>query len=872
MTRRRTFLEGRPLGIEPPREVTGDVEISRPTVNEIRHPLVDWVGVELMENTVYLVTKVEWHADGNDGWNPDPRGHVRAEGRLYMSGDGWRAFRVLLASGEDPLNMFEGAWQLVWQAGFEFADPEFNDVMADLRVAMAGSFNLPVEHECWNDKGSAYEFGISAEVTELLRAKIDSFVAEPTASPYANKWFFFRKPNKTLRWIQDLQKLNAMTIRDAGSLPQADLLAESHAGRSIYSLIDLYSGYDQLPLDVKDRPYTAMHTPVEQLQMQVTPMGFTNIVAETQRRMFAVAGDMFPEKYESYIDDNPIKRARNKDETEVQPGVWKFVWDHLQDVNDLLQRFLVYNITASRPKSILAVPEVTILEFRCGSYGRKPDPTKTDKISQWRTPVCTTTDVRAFLGVVGFWRIFIKGFAKIAEPIHEMIRDGGTMEWTEDREAAVQTLKDIFTFDQVTLAAPCFNDEVGRPFIVETDRGPLAVGGVLIQRNEEGKERPIRFESRTLNSEERRYSQFKKEVLAILHCLKTFQAYLFGIRFILRIDPTNVAGALKNYKPIDPIVGRLIGFIWQFDYKIERIAGLRNKADRLSRVCITPEGVEDMEPIDAFLEYEGGTLTMDNEMMRSACTPGQLLNQTLERGTPAIVAELREGPVTTMRRKDEKDSCGATVRMKEELIAMVVEGGRDAVMYILDARDNLNGYVEAVTLKRKTGKGVANRIEDFYLRHPFIQRFIADNGTEFINQGVLGKLKMLCVSIKIIEPYHLEANAPVETGHRTVKNTIAKLAADDLGNWLRYLKQAVFLENMTPKKTTGCIPAELWYGRAIDFPVEALVPTWNRLEDDPQMSTEELIEARCQHVLRNEETLEDVVKQVMDSRMRDKAR
>ncbi|GBG72289.1 hypothetical protein CBR_g11217 [Chara braunii] len=676
-----------------------------------------------------------------------------------------------------------------------------------------------VQHKCWNDKGSAYEFGIAAEVTDLLRAEINSFVAEPTASPYTNKWFVFRKPNKTLRWIQDVQKLNAVTIGDTGSLPQTDLLAESHAGRSIYSLVDLYSGYDQLPLDARDRRYTAMHTPVGQLQMQVTPMGFTNAVAEAQRRMLAVTGDMFPEKCEPYIDDNHVKGARYKDETEVEPGVRKFVWDHLQDIKDLLQRFLLYNITVSGPKSILAVPEVI-------------------------------------------------------------------------------------------LAAPCFNDEVGRPFILETDGGPMAVGGVLIQKSEEVKERPIRFESRTLNSAERWYSQFKKEVLAILHCLKTFQAYLFGRRFILRIDPTNVVGALKNYKPIDSSVGRWIGFIWQFDNKVERIAGLRNRADGFSRVCITPEGTEDAEPIDAFLDYEGGTLVVDNEMADSTLTTGQLLIQTLEKGMPAVVAELREGPVTTVRRKEENDSWGAEVGAREELMAMYVEGGRDVVMtlaetwaqkecrylvnqtreekdtdqkeheffliqmyegvfretglllvgnkqptavtskareeaekyvlrndhlfkkekgmmprcvicgrsrqlnviqamhdglagghrsskgtlakivplyfwpgmagmvamycqtcliyqerssvrvyeplrptrvlgpghlvhldlavmpvstdgfrYIMDARDNLRGYVEAVTLKKKTGKAVVDWVEDFYLRHPFVRRFIADNGT-----------------------------------------------------------------------------------------------------------------------------------------------
>ncbi|GBG66591.1 hypothetical protein CBR_g64864 [Chara braunii] len=451
MARRMTFWEDGPRGILPPRISEGRVEISLPARNAVSNPVMDWVGVELVEDTVYLVVELEWRArEEFGGVNLNLPGRVHATGSLHLSEEGWRTVGIALASGDDPVRMFEGAWQITWREGFEFADPERDDVTAE-------------------------------------------------------------------------------------------------------------------------------------------------------------------------------------------------------DIKDLLRRFLVYNITASEPKSILAIPEVTILGFRCGAYGRKPDPEKTDKISQWPTPLRTTTEVRAFLGVVGFWRIFIKNFAKIAEPIRAMIREEGTIDWTEEREGAVQTLKGILTSEQVALSAPCFNDEVGRPFILETDGGPLAVGGVLIQRDEGGKERPIRFESRTLNSAERLYSQFKKEVLVILHCLKTFQAYLFGRRFILRIDPTNVAGALKKYRPIDPTVGRWVGFIWQFDYKIERIAGIRNKVDGLSRVCITPEGVEDAEPIDAFLEYEGGTLALDNERMSEGCTSGELLIQTLEKGAPAEGKKLR--PVEYMSKK-----------------------------------------------------------------------------------------------------------------------------------------------------------------------------------------------------------------------------
>ncbi|GBG91157.1 hypothetical protein CBR_g52038 [Chara braunii] len=216
------------------------------------------------------------------------------------------------------------------------------------------------------------------------------------------------------------------------------------------------------------------------------------------------------------------------------------------------------------------------------------------------------------------------------------------------------------------------------------------------------------------------------------------------------------------------------------------------------------------------------------------------------------------------KRRQEDEVLGVMAAEKESEVELGISWMRETT---------LSGFVEAIALKKKTGRSVADWIKDFYLRYPFVRRFIADNETEFVNQEVLGMLKRLCVPIKLIEPYHPEANAPVERGHRTLKNTIARLAADHLGNWPRYLKQVVFAENMIPKRTTGCIPVELWYRREIDFPVEALIPpTWNRLDDDPQMTTEELIEARCQQILKNEEVMEDIANRVLDSRMRDKAR
>ncbi|GBG68278.1 hypothetical protein CBR_g2826 [Chara braunii] len=157
-------------------------------------------------------------------------------------------------------------------------------------------------------------------------------------------------------------------------------------------------------------------------------------------------------------------------------------------------------------------------------------------------------------------------------------------------------------------------NESRRPFIIETDAGPTALGGVLVQKDGEGRERPLRFESRTLNITERNYSQFKKETLAVLHCLRIFRNYVFGRRFILRVDPTALAQSLKNYSPSDSTMARWLTYIWMFNFEIERILGTQNRADGLSRVdwdSLTDQA-EDLVPVDGFLEGEESQLSINS--------------------------------------------------------------------------------------------------------------------------------------------------------------------------------------------------------------------------------------------------------------------
>ncbi|GBG89910.1 hypothetical protein CBR_g49760 [Chara braunii] len=488
---------------------------------------------------------------------------------------------------------------------YAFSDEERGRLDVD-KIPMIRIHTVP--HEPWNMRGPRYPNpDEETKVVDYLDGKIRTHVADYSSGPYASSWFCFIKPNGTLRWVQDLQRLNAVTVRDARGLPNADALSESCVGRPIISLIDLYSGYDQFPVYPPDRPVTAMHTPRGLVHINVAPQGWTNAVAMVQRAMIRAMQSVSPHITQPYIDDLAVKGPAMKESDEVSSGVRCFVWKHIQDLAKVLSLLEEHNLTASGAKSRHCMREATILGIVCNEKGRRPDVKKTDKITEWSVPFHSITDVRSFLGTCEFWRVFVKNFAAKTEHLRKLVRQDQEWVWGEEQKEVVTKMKEEFREGGLVLGAPDYDATETRTFIVETDAGPTALGGVLIQADMEGKERPLRFKSRTLCTTERNYSQFKRETLAVLHCLQIFRNYIFGRRFILRVDPTALTYSLRNYVPSDPTVARWLTYIWMFNFELERIPGSKNRADGLSRINWDKqegEAVKNTPPVDGFLDQE----------------------------------------------------------------------------------------------------------------------------------------------------------------------------------------------------------------------------------------------------------------------------
>jgi len=119
-----------------------------------------------------------------------------------------------------------------------------------------------IEHKPWELKNIPIPQGLKDEVIKFIKTKIDSDVYEPSGSSYRSCWFCVPQKNGKFQIVHDLQPLNTVTIKDAGMPPNIELYVEHCAGRAIYTLGDLYVGYDHAPIVEQSRNLTTFQTPL----------------------------------------------------------------------------------------------------------------------------------------------------------------------------------------------------------------------------------------------------------------------------------------------------------------------------------------------------------------------------------------------------------------------------------------------------------------------------------------------------------------------------------------------------------------------------------------------------------------------------------
>ena len=225
------------------------------------------------------------------------------------------------------------------------------------------------------------------------------------------------------------RRLNAVAEADAYPMPRVDDLIDSLGKAKFVTTLDLSRGYWQVPVEKESRPYTAFTTPYVLFQFRVMPFGLHGAPATFQRMMDGVLRECHSYAA-AYLDDVVIHSAK-----------WE---DHMDHIRRVLQKLREAGLTVKPKKCQLAMNRCTYLGHFVGSGEVQPEQSKVEAVKCYPTPR-SKKQVRAFLGLTGYYRKFIPAYADLAATLTDLTRKNAPnrIHWTEDCNRAFQALKEV---------------------------------------------------------------------------------------------------------------------------------------------------------------------------------------------------------------------------------------------------------------------------------------------------------------------------------------------------------------------------------------------------------------------------------------------
>jgi RNase H-like domain found in reverse transcriptase/Reverse transcriptase (RNA-dependent DNA polymerase)/Integrase zinc binding domain/Chromo (CHRromatin Organisation MOdifier) domain len=412
----------------------------------------------------------------------------------------------------------------------------------------------------------AYHLGPRQD--KALREYIDEnlpkgFIRESMSEAAYPILFVPKKGTTDLRLVVDYRQLNEETIKNRYPLPLIREMKDRLAGAQWFSRLDLPMAFGHIRIKEGDEWKTAFRTRYGHFEYQVMPMGLTNAPATFQSMIDHTLRPYLDRFAFVYLDDILIYS--------------KTLEEHRQHVRQVLQKLQDAGLSVNQKKSEFHVQKTIFLGFEITPGEIRMEPTKISAVRDWPTPR-NQKEVRMFIGYINFYRSFIKGFGKIAKPLHELTGEGTTFEWRQEQQNAFDELKDIIGKEPV-LRMPDFS----RKFYVETDASDFAVGAELYQIFDDGRH-PVGFVSKKISGPALNYPIHDKELMAIIEAFNEWRPYLSGTE-----EPVDVFTDHRNLKyfvtkELSPRQIRWAEFLAPFNFRIHYVKGKENaRADALSR-------------------------------------------------------------------------------------------------------------------------------------------------------------------------------------------------------------------------------------------------------------------------------------------------
>ncbi len=405
--------------------------------------------------------------------------------------------------------------------------------------------------------------GIRDQVKDEIDSLVSAGIIERCESAWASPLVPVRKPDGSIRLCVDYRRVNFITMPEPYFIPSLDEMMELVGSGQVISKVDLAKGFHQVAVKEEDQDKTAFICPFGKFRYLRMPFGLRNAPSVFQRLMDTVLADC-REFSRVYIDD-----------VIVVSHDWI---SHLSDLKKLFSTLRAAGLTCKLSKCSFGRKHLEFLGHRIGSGSISVPEARVKAIRDHPRPV-TRKQLRSFLGLIGFYRRFVKYFHKWSVLLtpHASRELSGVVPWSEEMGEAFIALCNSLS-SSLLLCVPKCDDT----FSLECDASACGIGSVLyVHRNDE--KLPVAFFSRQLRGAQTRYSAQELEGLALVESIRHFAYYLYGRRFTVVTDH-RVLVNLKEEKQLNRRLYRWSLILSEFDFEIVYRRGRDNVvADCLSR-------------------------------------------------------------------------------------------------------------------------------------------------------------------------------------------------------------------------------------------------------------------------------------------------
>jgi hypothetical protein len=732
----------------------------------------------------------------------------------------------------------------------------------------------------------AHHHYLQDQVREWLRLGI----IQPSRSRYNSPVFLVEKKDGTKRVVQDFRSLNANTYVDKYSMKDVqECISEiGRAGSTIFTTLDLTSGFWQMALDPKSWPYTAFTVPgMGQFEWKVVSMGLASAPSAFQRLIEQVVKGI--DNVVVYIDDLIIHSRTHE--------------DHLKTLDAVLTRLASHNLRVNLKKCVFGSSETSYLGFWLSKEGIFPgaDKLKADKEA---LPPENVKQIRQFLGLCNFFRGHIQNFAQITSPLTQLTKKDSSWKrgpLPENALRAFRHLQSLLCSEHV-LAYPRSDRQYAlitdASFGNENTEGGL--GAILTQLDETGKFYVVAYASRKLQRYEKNYTPFLLQMQAAIFGMETFEVNLKGRHFKLFTD----------HKPLEKLgkvhtktLNQLQQMMNQFSFEIIYKQGNEMPADFLSRNAVdsikfdlpTYAREQDKDEI-----LRGLRLFLLNKSLPTNKTLAQLLHRmsqecfvlngvvwrrlganyqrrsvllvpqhlipdilheahghflaghfgiskTKERLLQSYYWPNMESDISEHLRRCNKCQTAKPGKTAPELLSPLPqctelnqrvhadlfgplktsEGDKKFILCITDA---FTKYVELVVLPNKEALTVATALLNRWIcRHGLPLEFITDQGKEFTNKMAEQLFRSLDMRHSTTASYHPQCNSQAEVCNKTIAKYLAAFVNESTLDWELYVLALAFAYNTSYHRSVKATPFSLTFGMEARLP-SFFVPDFQRLQ------------------------------------------